>query len=79
MLACVKGVFKEGKVELFEIPPGVSESNVVVTFLEPPAKPVGRMMQRGILKGLLDDTESQHAEFNGDRILEKWDRANRPE
>jgi hypothetical protein len=33
MLKAVQGVYRDGKVELLETPPGVKEAKVVVTFL----------------------------------------------
>jgi len=37
MLTTVEGVFRDGRVELRETPPGVEEARVIVTFLpEPP-------------------------------------------
>jgi hypothetical protein len=33
MITTVEGIYKQGKVELLEIPPGVQESHVLVTFL----------------------------------------------
>jgi hypothetical protein len=35
MLNAVEGVFRDGKVELLEIPSGVLESRVIVTFVSP--------------------------------------------
>jgi hypothetical protein len=37
MLQAVEGVYREGKVELLEVPAGVQEARVIVTFL--PASP----------------------------------------
>jgi hypothetical protein len=33
MLQSVEGVFRDGKVELFETPPDLNEGRVIVTFL----------------------------------------------
>ncbi len=35
MLKSIEGILRNGKVELFEAPPGVDGTRVVVTFLEP--------------------------------------------
>lgn len=34
MLQSIEGVYKHGKIELSELPSEVSESRVIVTFLE---------------------------------------------
>ena len=34
MLQSIEGVYKQGKVELIELPSDISESRVIVTFLE---------------------------------------------
>ncbi|BAZ15389.1 hypothetical protein NIES4071_72610 [Calothrix sp. NIES-4071] len=34
MLQTIEGIYKDGKIELAEIPQGVKESRVFVTFLE---------------------------------------------
>jgi len=38
MFKAIEGVFRNGKVELLELPPGVEGSRVLVTFLPPPGK-----------------------------------------
>jgi len=38
MLKAVEGIYRDGKVELLETPPGVTEARVIVTFL-PAASP----------------------------------------
>ena len=37
MLKCVEGVYRNGEVELLESPPNVTESRVIVAFLEGPS------------------------------------------
>jgi hypothetical protein len=34
MLQAIEGVYKNGTIELAEIPKGISESRVIVTFLD---------------------------------------------
>jgi hypothetical protein len=34
MLQTVKGIYKNGKIELVEIPKNISESQVLITFIE---------------------------------------------
>ncbi|MDZ7360648.1 MAG: hypothetical protein ONB46_07970 [candidate division KSB1 bacterium] len=52
MIATVEGVYKKGKVELFEIPIGLDESPVLVTFLPKSAsKPPQRRLVYGQFVG----------------------------
>jgi hypothetical protein len=49
MLKSIEGVYKHGKIELVELPLDVSESRVIVTFLEPETtRKQTHMMQFGI-------------------------------
>ena len=77
MLTTVEGVYKQGKVELTEVPEGVEGSRVLVTFLPPggkganggPAAPQkGEMMRLGMFPQLsvLTDEDFKAAEFHGD-------------
>ena len=66
-ITTIKGVYRDGKIELLEAPPAEAESNVevLVTFLGPvaPSKPVkGRMIRHGIFKGSYDSTEEDFQE-----------------
>jgi uncharacterized protein (DUF433 family) len=51
MLCSIEGTFRDGRVELAEVPPGMSESRVIVTFLgQPNADPAsydGLIVNRG--------------------------------
>lgn len=48
MTASVTGIYKEGKIELLEAPPGLREGLVRVLVLEEPErKPEPRYLQRG--------------------------------
>jgi uncharacterized protein (DUF433 family) len=51
MLCSIEGTFRDGRVELAEVPPGLSESRVIVTFLgQPKADPPsydGLIVDRG--------------------------------
>ncbi|HEY9802232.1 MAG TPA: hypothetical protein V6D25_17860 [Leptolyngbyaceae cyanobacterium] len=70
MLQSIKGVYKDGKVELTELPSDISESLVIVTFLESKtAQQPKQMMQFGMFSGNQQSTEAdfQIAEFHGDR------------
>lgn len=69
MLQAIEGIYKNGKVELTEVPEGIAESRVIVTFLESKAdlRPQ-QMMQFGMFSGAKQSTETdfQLAEFQGD-------------
>lgn len=43
MLTTVEGYFKQGKVELIEMPPGVEEARVLVTFLPAETSPTAKI------------------------------------
>jgi hypothetical protein len=70
MLQSIEGVYKHGKIELYELPSDVSESRVIVTFLEPKTTPVQKQIMRfGLFSGKkTQSTEEdfQIAEFHGD-------------
>jgi hypothetical protein len=70
MLKSVEGVFKNGAIELSEVPSDVVESRVIVTFLE--AKPV-QFTPQIMYFGMFADSNQQSteedfkiAEFHGD-------------
>ncbi len=69
MLQSIEGVYKYGKVELSEFPSDVSESRVIVTFLEPKKTQQKKQIMRfGMFSGNKQSTEAdfQIAEFQGD-------------
>ncbi len=69
MLQSIEGVYKQGKVELIELPSDISESRVIVTFLESKKNPVKKqIMQFGVFSGNQQSTEADFeiAEFHGD-------------
>ncbi|WP_414575190.1 hypothetical protein [Anabaena sp. CCY 9402-a] len=59
MLQSIEGVYKNGKVELTELPLDISESIVIVTFLESkkPQQPQ-QIMQFGMFSGNQQSTEA---------------------
>lgn len=58
MITTVEGIYKRGKVELFETPVGVQESRVLVTFLpEAITPPAPRQMIYGESTGEQMSTE----------------------
>ena len=70
MLQSIEGIYKHGKVELAELPSDVSESRVIVTFLEAKISPQQKkMMQFGMFSGNKQSTEEDLsiAEFHGDK------------
>lgn len=69
MITTVEGIYKQGKVELFEIPPGVQESQVLVTFLPQTATHASpRRMIYGQFAGKNMSTEEdfRSAEWRGE-------------
>lgn len=73
MFTTVEGVYKQGKVELAEVPDGVEGSRVIVTFLPngngaPAAPQKGEMLRLGMFPQLreLTDEDFKAAEFHGD-------------
>ena len=77
MLAAIEGHYRNGKIELNEVPEGISESRVIVTFLpdpsqrasngDAPATP-GKMVTYGMFPQLLGltDEDFRSAEWRGD-------------
>ena len=52
MTGLVPGIYKEGKIELLETPPGLREGRVRVLVIgEPEPKPEPRYLQRGKYSG----------------------------
>ena len=72
MLTTVEGIYRDGKIELTETPPGVSEGRVLVTFLENGAAAPrrGQMMRFGQFAGPYQSTEEDFkiAEWHGEDV-----------
>ncbi|MCC5617008.1 hypothetical protein LC605_18370 [Nostoc sp. CHAB 5836] len=69
MLQSIEGVYKNGKVQLSELPSDVSESRVIVTFLEAKKPQTKKQIIRfGMFSGQKQSTEKdfQITEFHGD-------------
>ncbi|MEH1775714.1 hypothetical protein [Nostoc sp.] len=69
MLQSIVGVYKNGKIQLLELPSDVSESRVIVTFLEPVKSKIHKqIMQFGVFSGNKQSTKNdfQVTEFHGD-------------
>jgi|GEM_PF-644763 len=76
MLHTVEGIYKNGTIQLSEIPPNISESKVLITFVnteldtEPEKKTSNssKMIYFGMFSGENQSTEADfhEAEFNGD-------------
>ena len=69
MLQSIQGVYKNGLIELAEIPEDIEESQVIVTFLE--AKPkttTKQIVYFGMFSGSKQSTKEDFkiAEFTGD-------------
>ena len=69
MLQTIEGTYKNGKVELSEVPPDIIESQVFVTFVKPQLVILAsQFMSFGMFSGSRQSTEAdfQDAEFYGD-------------
>ena len=68
MLQAIEGIYRNGTIQLAEVPQGVSESRVIVTFLEPQPTLHPQIMQLGMFAGANQSTEAdlQIVEFRGD-------------
>jgi hypothetical protein len=67
MLQSVEGILRDGKVELLEMPGGVKEARVIVTFL-PPDGPID-LRARGI-----DAAQAAELRWRFQAIAADWDR-----
>ena len=66
MSRTVEGIYRDGKVELLEVPDGVDEARVVVTFLDEAAVD---LRERGIEEAQAADLRARLAAF-----AEDWER-----
>lgn len=69
MLQAIEGIYKNGAIELAEVPQGISESRVIVTFLSgQPTPPARAIMHFGMFAGANPSTEEDFrlAAFRGD-------------
>lgn len=69
MLQAIEGIYKDGKIELKELPSDISESLVIVTFLKSEKNQIkNQIMQFGMFSGNNQSTETDFeiAEFHGD-------------
>ncbi len=69
MLKAIEGIYRNGTVELTEVPTGISESRVIVTFLQAESTPQAKAIMRfGMFAGLNSSAEEdfRSAEFMGD-------------
>lgn len=66
MLNSIEGVYRDGKIELFETPPNVAQGKVIVTFLD--AETID-LQGRGIDKNQAADLRQRLRTF-----AEDWDR-----
>ena len=72
MLQAIQGIYRNGKVELAEIPQDIMESQVFVTFFKPQsASLASQFMSFGMFSGSQQSTESdfRDAEFNSEEIM----------
>ena len=69
MLQTIQGIYRNGKIELAEIPQDITESQVFVTFFKPQSvSRASQFMSFGMFSGSQQSTEAdfRDAEFNGD-------------
>ncbi|QSV54891.1 MAG: hypothetical protein HEP80_14390 [Dolichospermum sp. UKL201] len=69
MLQAIEGIYKDGKVELKELPSDISESLVIVTFLKwEKNHPKNKIMEFGMFSGNNQSIEADFeiAEFHRD-------------
>ncbi len=69
MLQTIQGIYRNGKIELAEIPQDITESQVFVTFFKPESVSLAsQFMSFGMFSGSQQSTEAdfKDAEFNGD-------------
>ena len=69
MLQTIQGIYRNGKIELAEIPQDITESQVFVTFFKPETvSRASQFMSFGMFSGSQQSTEAdfRDAEFNGD-------------
>jgi hypothetical protein len=67
MFKTVEGVFRNGKIELFEIPTDLHDARVYVTFL--PATNLVDLRERGI-----DEQQAADLRWRLQTFAEDWDR-----
>jgi len=68
MLQTIQGIYRNGKIELAEVPQDITESQVFVTFFKPESASLsGQFMSFGMFSGSQQSTEAdfRDAEFNG--------------
>lgn len=69
MLQTIQGIYRNGKIELFESPQDITESPVFVTFVTPkPIKTSSLLISFGMFANHPQSTEADFkgAEFQGD-------------
>ncbi|MEH1907397.1 MAG: hypothetical protein V7L05_16580 [Nostoc sp.] len=69
MLQTIQGIYRNGKIELAEVPQDITESQVFVTFLTSKSVSLdSQLMSFGMFSGSQQSTESdfKDAEFHGD-------------
>jgi hypothetical protein len=68
MLQTIQGIYRNGKIDLLEIPQGITDSQVFVTFVTPQISNTNhRLMSFGMFAGVQQSTEAdKEAEFQDD-------------
>ena len=75
MLLTVEGIYKDGKVELAEMPAGVKQAKVLVTFLQSETNTLPRLMVYGQFAGERMSSEEDFliAEWRGEDGVQDGD------
>jgi hypothetical protein len=69
MLQTIQGIYRNGKIELAEVPQDITESQVFVTFFKPESvSRSSQFMSFGMFSGSQQSSEAdfRDAEFDGD-------------
>ncbi|MUG93790.1 hypothetical protein F7734_15755 [Scytonema sp. UIC 10036] len=69
MLHSVEGIYRNGKIELPEIPEGIEEVRVIVTFLPTPLSAVDLQVRR------IDLEQAANLRARLQSFLEDWERS----
>jgi uncharacterized membrane protein len=68
MFQSIQGIYRQGKIELLEVPTDLDEAQVIVTFLPPSGAPSGAvdLAARGITPEQAADLRDRLQSFNED-------------
>lgn len=61
MLQAIEGIYRDGVIELLEMPQNIRESRVLVTFLSPQTDSTPTIIRFGMFAGAQQSTEEDFA------------------